>query len=156
MKATHWRTHRRWPPLVAATAAVFTLGACNSINEALDGVNPISRTLDKNAKQKTTSGNYRQPLAIPPDYSLRPPADKAETRRLPEDAATAEKEDGEAVVKVADPKKIDLGISSAGDRVNSTVINTRQQVVTSGRTAPDGERSRGEEELLKQPGKNLE
>ncbi len=154
MKAMHWRTRRRWPLLVAATAAVLTLGACNSINEALDGINPISRTLDKNAKKKTASGNYRQPLAIPPDYSLRPPADKAETRRIPEAAATVKKEDGEAVVKVADPKKIDLGISSAGDRVSSTIINTRQQVVTNGRTAADSERSMGEKELLKRPEKN--
>jgi len=161
MNASSQRPSRRPVLLSVVIAAVFTLGACGSINDAFDGINPISRTLDESSKKKAASGSYRQPLAIPPDYSLRPPAGKAETRRIPDADTKAKPDDGKAKVKVADPKKIDLGASSSGEKVNSKAIDTRRKVVTGGRAATggkaivkDGKRSKGEDELLKRSKKN--
>jgi len=158
---------RRVGAYAVLLAGTLALGACGSISDALDGINPISRTLDSSAKKKSASRDYRQPLAIPPDYSLRPPAGKVATRETRDAESKAADTEGKATatVKSADPTKIDLGASSSGEKVNSKTINSSTvrsvrsstgKVVREGRVetrgkaiVKDGERSKGEDELLR-------
>jgi len=145
--------------LVAGTLA---LGACGSLSDAFDGINPISRTLDTSAKKKSASTDYRQPLAIPPDYSLRPPAGRVERRDTRDSKATETEGKAAATVKAADPTKIDLGASSSGEKVNSKTIDSSGAASATGRVVregrvetrgkaivKEGSRSKGEDELLK-------
>lgn len=144
--------------IAVAVCAPIALGACQSIDDALDGINPIARTLDSTAKKNSSAKGYRQPLAVPPDYSLRPPAGKAETRsvRDTDPKATGTAAGTGATVKVADPKRIDLGTSTTSEKPNRTRIDASGRVVREGRVetrgkaiVKEGDRSKGEDELLK-------
>lgn len=156
---------------IGATAILVTgalaLGACGSLSDAFDGINPISRTLDSSSKKKSASTEYRQPLAIPPDYSLRPPAGRVVRRDTRDSKATETEGKASATVKAADPTKIDLGVSSASEKVNSKTIDSSGAVSATGRVVregrvetrgraivKDGTRSKGEDELLKRSTKD--
>lgn len=171
MKIETNRTETSMTRRIGTTAMLFAgalaLGACSSISDAFDGVNPISRTLDSTSKKKSASTEYRQPLAIPPDFSLRPPAGRVERRATRDSKASETDGKATATVTAADPKKIDLGVSSSSEKINRKTIDSSGAATATGKVVregrvetrgkaivKDGSRSKGEDELLKRSTKN--
>lgn len=145
--------------LGAILALGLVLGGCESLGEAFSGVNPVSKKLDESAAER--SGARSAKLAIPPGYGQRPgaaakAADGERRDRVDAPEAGADK----APEKAGDSKKIDLRTGSAGETVESRILDTNpailreDRVETRGReNVEEGEPSKGEKELLKKPAK---
>ena len=132
---------RRPAGLAAALAALLALGACESLEEAFKGVNPIARELDRSAGR--SPGGGAESLAIPPDYSLRPSAGKAGTGGERRTGAGAAEGGDKAPDKAADAKKIDLGTgttdgAAGGGRIVPDVQPGTRAPAAGGNRQPGG------------------
>ena len=137
-----------------ALGALLALGGCGALGEAFEGINPVTKELEKSAV-KTGDGKTEQ-LAIPPGYGQRPTAGKVPSSdtRSPGDVPTAGA--AKAPEKVDDPKKIDLMTGTGGEAVESRTLDTNRKIVREDRVETrgkeivnEGDPSKGEKELLK-------
>ena len=149
---------RRPAAFAIALGAVLVLGACETLDEAFKGINPITRELDKSAG-KGSPGAGKQALSVPPYYSQRPSVGKTDANRTPK--ADAKKGAGKAATGAGDPKKIDLDATSEGESVNRRTLDSSGKIVRDSRVetrgkeiVKEGTPSKGEKELLKPSVKN--
>lgn len=150
---------RRPAGVAIAIGVVLVLGACQTLDEAFSGVNPVSKKLDESAV-KRGGGKDAESLAIPPGYALRPKPGKAGagSSRVP---AAGEGESGSKSAGTgADPKKIDLGTVSTGGENRApnsasggTILRDPRTETRGKEIVREGEPSKGEKELLKPPPK---
>ena len=151
---------RRPAAFAIALGAVLVLGACETLDEAFKGINPITRELDKSAG-KGGPGAGKQALSVPPYYSQRPQVGKTDAKRTPSAGADAKEGAGKAATGSGDPKKIDLDATSEGESVNRRTLGSSGKIVRDSRVetrgkeiVKEGTPSKGEKELLKPPVKN--
>ena len=153
------RPARRSLGIAIAFGAVLVLSACQALDEAFSGVNPVSKKLDETAA-KRGGGTDAESLAIPPGYALRPKPGKpgAGSSRVP--AAGKGESGSKSGTAGADPKKIDLGTVSTGGENRAPASGAGGTILRDPRTETrgkeivrEGEPSKGEKELLKPPPK---
>ena len=146
---------RRPAAFAIALGAVLVLGACETLDEAFKGINPITRELDKSAG-KGSPGATKQALSVPPYYSQRPSVGKTDANRTPKAGGDDKEGAGKAATGAGDPKKIDLDATSEGESVNRRTLDSSGKIVRDSRVetrgkeiVKEGTPSKGEKELLK-------
>ena len=150
---------RRPVAVAAALGAILVLGGCETLGETFEGINPVTKELEKSAIKGGGDGKAEQ-LATPPGYGQRPTARKASgsDTRSPEAAPKAGA--AKAPEKAGDRKKIDLKTGTGGESIESRTLDTNRKIVREDRVetrgkeiVDEGDPSKGEKELLKPPAK---
>jgi hypothetical protein len=153
------------------------LSGCGMFGNFFDTQGSVTKKLNSAAKRG--EGKYRQPLALPPNYELRPPARTAKSSPVSKPAATATKGDGKkpgalstspstakkatpddtdkrivlnpkaSRVKVSTPKKIPTKVVRRSTKSPSSLIPEGKPDTRGKDVVTPGSPSKGESELLK-------
>ncbi len=151
---------RRPVAVAVALGAILALGGCETLGETFEGINPVTKDLEKSAVRGGAGDGKTEQLATPPGYGQRPTAAKASggDARSPEGAPEAGAT--KAAEKAGDRKTIDLKTGTGGAANESRTLNTNRRIVRGDRVetrgkeiVDEGDPSKGEKELLKPPAK---
>ncbi len=112
--------------IVLTGGMMLALSGCG----VFDGVSSVVKNLSGAANKN--EGSYRQPLSIPPDYSLRPPPTRAAKKAAPAaQPASTEKTPGKLdTAPAATTKKAEPKVAKKSSRVLDIKVDDKPKVKT--------------------------